>query len=113
MNKLFVIDLDGTLAESKSSLDDEMSILLTTLLTRVSVAVISVGTWEQFEKQLLSNLSTDSLLSNLVLLPTCGTKFLRYSPAEGWSKIYSEDLSDEEKKTIFESLHRALDASGF
>ena len=49
MKKLIVFDLDGTLAESKSSLDAEMSALL-----HVKVAVISGGDWPQFEKQLLS-----------------------------------------------------------
>ena len=43
MKKLIVYDLDGTLAESKSSLDKEMSALLHNLLGFVKVAVISGG----------------------------------------------------------------------
>ena len=43
MKKLIVFDLDGTLAESKSSLDVEMASLLTALLGVVKVAVISGG----------------------------------------------------------------------
>ena len=73
MKKLIVYDLDGTLAESKSSLDAEMSALLHDLLGIVKVAVISGGDWPQFEKQLLSNLPHDERLENLSLLPTCGT----------------------------------------
>jgi phosphoglycolate phosphatase-like HAD superfamily hydrolase len=38
MKKLIVFDLDGTLARSKSSLDDEMSALLCNLLGMVKVA---------------------------------------------------------------------------
>jgi len=41
LKKLFVFDLDGTLAESKSSLGPEMAGLLGTLLTIMKVAVIS------------------------------------------------------------------------
>ena len=41
MKKLIVYDLDGTLAESKSSLDTEMSALLHDLLGIVKAAVIS------------------------------------------------------------------------
>jgi phosphomannomutase len=78
VKKLIVFDLDGTLAESKSSLDVEMSTLLRDLVNIVRVAVISGGSWQQFETQLLSNLPHDDRLKNLSLLPTCGTKFFRY-----------------------------------
>jgi phosphomannomutase len=78
MKKLIVFDLDGTLAESKSSLDAEMSRLLHDLLGIVKVAVISGGDWPQFEKQVLSHLPHDERLVNLSLLPTCGTKFFQY-----------------------------------
>jgi len=52
VKKLIVFDLDGTLAESKSSVDSEMSELLYDLLAIVKVAVISGGDWPQFEKRL-------------------------------------------------------------
>ena len=55
MKKLIVFDLDGTLAESKSPLDAEMSGLVHDLLGVVKVAVISGGDWPQFEKQFLCN----------------------------------------------------------
>ena len=79
MKKLIVFDLDGTLAESKASLDAEMAKLLTALLGIVKVAVISGGDWPQFEKQVLANLPHDDRLKNLSLLPTCGTKFYQYA----------------------------------
>ena len=87
MKKLIVFDLDGTLAESKSSLDAEMAALLHDLLGIVKVAVISGGDWPQFEKQLLSNLPHDERLTNLSLLPTCGTKFFPIRQEIGKSSI--------------------------
>ena len=111
MKKLIVFDLDGTLAESKSSLDAEMAALLNDLLGVVKVAVISGGDWPQFEQQLLSNLPTDKCLEDLSLLPTCGTKYYQYSG--GWNKLYSEDFTAKEKEKIISSLHKALDAAGF
>jgi len=51
VKKLIVFDLDGTLAASKSSLDAEMSSLLHDLLGVVKVAVISGGSWLQFESR--------------------------------------------------------------
>ena len=111
MKKLIVFDLDGTLAESKASLDAEMAKLLTALLGIVKVAVISGGDWPQFEKQVLSNLPHDEHLKNLSLLPTCGTKFYQY--AGDWKKIYSEDFTADEKKKIISSLKQALESAGF
>jgi len=95
MKKLIVFNLDGTLAESKSPLDTEMLSLLHDLLRIVKVAVISGGDWVQFEKQLLSYLPHDEQLKNLSILPTCGTKFFKYS--DGWEKIYSEDFTKRKK----------------
>jgi phosphomannomutase len=111
MKKLIVFDLDGTLAESKASLDAEMATLLSALLGIVKVAVISGGDWPQFEKQVLSNLPHDEHLKNLSLLPTCGTKYFQYSG--DWKKIYSEDFITDEKNKITSSLKNALGAAGF
>jgi phosphomannomutase len=112
VKKLIVFDLDGTLAGSKSPLDSEMSGLLHDLLLIVKVAVISGGDWPQFEKQLLSNLPHDERLANLSLLPTCGTKFYRYDSA-AWKKIYSEDLTAEERDKILSSLTKAIISADF
>lgn len=111
MKKLIVFDLDGTIAESKSSLDNEMSALLRDLLSIIRVAVISGGNWPQFEKQLVSNLPRDANFDNLSLLPTCGTKFYKYGSA--WEELYSENFTDEEKAKIIGSLHEAIGSLGF
>jgi hypothetical protein len=108
MKKLIVFDLDGTLAESKSSLDSEMAGLLNSLLGIVKVSVISGGNWLQFEKQVLANLSHDERLKNLSLLPTCGTKFYQYG--SDWKLLYSEDFTDEEKAKIISSLKKATES---
>ncbi|HAH59019.1 MAG TPA: HAD family hydrolase [Bacteroidales bacterium] len=111
MKRLIVFDLDGTLAESKSSLDAEMAELLHNLIQIVKVSVISGGDWPQFEKQLLSNLPSDKSLKNLFLLPTCGTKFYQYQTK--WNKLYSEDFKAEEKEKIIRSLKSAIDKTGY
>jgi len=51
VKKLIVFDLDGTLAESKESLDAEMAALLSALLGIVKVAVISGGDWPQLRNK--------------------------------------------------------------
>jgi phosphomannomutase len=109
MKKLIVFDLDGTIAESKSAIDAEMSALLRGLLRIVKVAVISGGNWPQFERQLVSNLPQDANFKNLSLLPTCGTKFYKYDST--WEKLYSEDFTGEERASIFAALEKAIDLS--
>ena len=111
MKKLIVFDLDGTLAESKAAIDDEMVKVLGALINVAKVAIISGGDWPQFEKQVLAHLPKDKLLKNLSILPTCGTKFYQYK--RGWKKLYSEDFTADEKKKIITSLTAAVEEQGF
>jgi phosphomannomutase len=111
MKKLVVFDLDGTLAPSKSSLAPQTAALLRDLLGISKVAVISGGAWVQFEEQLLTDLPSDSLLENLSLLPTCGTKFFQYNGR--WTELYSEDLTTEQKTKIIDSLNTAAVEAGY
>jgi HAD superfamily hydrolase (TIGR01484 family) len=108
---LIIFDLDGTLTESKSSLDMEMAALLSRLLEVSKVAIISGGAWPQYEKQLLCFLPKDARLHNLSLLPTCGTKFYRHNGT--WQKLYSDDFTRDEKEKISMALSKAFELSGF
>jgi phosphomannomutase len=110
MKQLVVFDLDGTLAESKAAIDAEMVQLLEHLLGLVKVAVISGGTWQQFETQILAHLRQDERLKNLLLLPTCGTRFYRYGGH--WELLYAEDFTPAERTKIFASLRQAVARSG-
>ncbi|RZM06854.1 MAG: HAD family hydrolase, partial [Sphingomonas sp.] len=56
MKQLVAFDLDGTLAESKQPLKDDMGTALADLLAVANVAVISGGDWPQFDKQVASRL---------------------------------------------------------
>jgi len=110
VKKLIVFDLDGTLAESKSSIDGEMAKLFNSLLDIVKVSIISGGAWSQFEEQVLAHLSHDARLNNLSLLPTCGTKF--YKHESRWDLLYSEDFTEIEKQKIIGSLKKTMEISG-
>jgi hypothetical protein len=108
--KLIVFDLDGTLAPSKSAMDQEMSVLLGALLWVAQVSIISGGAWTQFESQVLPGLPSGSRLSALSLLPTCGTRFYRYDTE--WRLLYSEDLTDAEAGQIAVALREAAASVG-
>jgi HAD superfamily hydrolase (TIGR01484 family) len=111
MKRLIAFDLDGTLAKSKSSLDAEMASLLQALFGIVRVAIISGGNWPQFEKQVLSQLPTSERLTNLSLLPTCGTQFRRFD--RGWKELYSESLTVDEREKIVGAIRKAVATAGF
>ncbi len=110
MKTLMVFDLDGTLAKSKSPLETDMADLLDKLMGVMKVAVISGGAWPQFEKQLLANLPRGDRLRQLSLLPTSGTRFLRYDGE--WTQLYAENFTPDDKTKIISALNKALDESG-
>lgn len=113
MKKVIVFDLDGTLAPSKSALPDAMGMQLAELLRHKQVCVISGGKFEQFVKQLLSNLKVETkYLENLHIMPTCGTRYYRYRNAK-WELQYAEDFNDDEKRKIINALNKGFDDLGY
>jgi hypothetical protein len=113
--KIIAFDLDGTLAPSKSPLPDRMSELLGKLLKRYQVCVISGGKYGQFEKQLLSNLKVDPIeLERLHIMPTCGTRYMKYDVVKkSWEKVYAEDFSEAEKEKIVKVLTKVAKDLGY
>ncbi len=110
--RLVAFDLDGTLAESKQAVDEEMAGLLAALLGVAEVCVISGGDWPQFETQVVSRLPAGARLDRLWIMPTSGTKLYRFVDG-GWKAIYAEDFSNEERDRILAALDRAVEAAGF
>jgi phosphomannomutase len=110
MKKLIIFDLDGTLAESKSAIDQEMGDLFSRLLEVAQVAIISGGDWPQFEKQVLDHLPANYPTKKLSILPTCGTKYFQYQ--NGWKQLYAENFTETERKKITENLNEAVGKSG-
>ncbi|KAF9639193.1 putative had-superfamily hydrolase subfamily iib protein [Lasiodiplodia theobromae] len=114
MASLIAFDLDGTLAESKQPLKDNMGEALASLLSVAHVAVISGGDWPQFQKQVASRLPAHADLSKLWLLPTTGTKLYTYQPStSSWRPVYAELFSDAERAAIIAAFEASLDATGF
>lgn len=111
--KLIIFDLDGTLAESKATIDNEMSLLLGDLLKHKLVAVIGGGAYAQFKNQFLSNLHLDEkCLNNLFLFPTSGSSFYRCEK-DSWVQIYEYKLSPQEQKKIIAAFEDAFKKIGY
>jgi HAD superfamily hydrolase (TIGR01484 family) len=103
--KLVAFDLDDTLAPSKSPVPDDIASLLAELLGYVDVAVISGGAFPQFRTQVVERLPEigSHRLSNLHLLPVCGTQYYRLRE-DTWQLEYSHELSAEQKARAVAAL---------
>lgn len=112
MKDLIAFDLDGTLAESKQPLGEEMGEALADLLAVAHVAVISGGDWPQFQKQVASRLPARADRSRLWLMPTTGTKLYTHGDGD-WSPVYAELFDDAQKTAILAAFDAALVATGF
>ena len=110
--KMVVFDLDKTLSKSKQTMDEEMAGILRSLMERFLVAVISGGSYAQFQKQVLPPMLPGPHLKNFYLFPTCGSAFYRYGK-DGWEEVYTEKLAPEEKKRIFEAFPKMFEEVGF
>ncbi|OKL54733.1 HAD family hydrolase [Bowdeniella nasicola] len=102
--KIVAFDLDDTLAPSKSPVPPEVADALNELLRRVPVCVISGGQFGQFETQLLPALHLgDEAADRLHLMPTCGTRYLRWDGTK-YAEIYARNLSDEQRARAIEAV---------
>lgn len=113
MKQLVAFDLDGTLALSKQPLQSDMGEALADLLEVAHVAVISGGDWPQFDKQVASRLPERAGRSRLWLMPTTGTKLYTFEQGQGWSPVYAELFTDEQKGQILDAFDASLEATGF
>jgi phosphomannomutase len=105
--KIIVFDIDGTLTPSKAPADKEMINLLLSLLDKKSVAIIGGGKYSMFQEQLADQMpKNDKRLERLYLFPTNSTAFYRFNGE--WNKVYSYELSNEEKEKIREAFKEAF-----
>lgn len=113
MKKLIAFDLDGTLAPSKSHFNPRMVALFNQLLAKYHVCVISGGKYELFQRQFLTQITSEpKSLSRLHLMPTSGTRYYRHNGTD-WVMKYAEDFTEAEKKKIIKALEEGLDESGY
>jgi hypothetical protein len=113
-SKVIVCDLDGTLAPSKSPLEKSMADILCKVLENNRLAVISGGSYKQFQKQFLSHLPCrGQFLENLYLFPTNGsTCYIFDKPTNDWKIFYEENLTQDERNKIISAFKKAINDSG-
>lgn len=104
---LLLFDLDDTLAETKSPLSPEMSQVLTKLLAKHYLGIISGGDWAQFQKQVIGQLPEEANLAKLCIAPTIGSKLYLYRNGE-WQLMYADYMPPEDKQQIYDALNEAI-----
>lgn len=110
--KLIVFDIDGTLTPSKAPADKEMIELLLHLLDKKSVAIIGGGKYDLFKQQLVVQLPpNDERLNRLYLFPTNSTAFYRFDGE--WRRVYSHDLTNEQKEKINNAFEETFKEIGY
>lgn len=106
-----VFDLDGTLAESKQRMSAQVGNLLAELLQKMPVAIMSGGSWKQFEKQFIPVLPLDANLDSLYLFPDSAAQcFVHKNNA--WHPQYDNAFTPTERKHIMQALEEALEETG-
>lgn len=106
-------DLDDTLAPSKEAISDSMAHALRTLLDTCDVCVISGGQMSQFQTQLLDRLHANpDQLSRLHIMPTCGTRYVRYDGGKA-NELYCHNLTNEEKQKAMQALEEEAKQLGY
>jgi len=104
--RLVAFDLDGTLAESKQRVSADMGELLSRLLQKMPVAVLSGAGWPQFQKQFFPALPLDANLHNLYIFPTNAAQCYVYRGE--WKLQYDRSFSETERSTIDQALTEGL-----
>ncbi|MDP3880760.1 MAG: HAD-IIB family hydrolase [bacterium] len=108
---VFIFDLDGTLAESKSKMGAEVDALLSKMLMDGKVlSIISGANRALLEHQFLSEFSCDKKhFHNLYLLPTCGAAFHRWhQPSNDWEIVYEHFIPEEKRKEVIRILEEEV-----
>lgn len=109
--KIAVFDLDGTLAESKQPLGEDMGVLVGELLRRIPVGVMSGAGFLQCQKQFVAHLPPGTPLERLYLFPTNAAQGFIYKDGS-WHTAYDHQFTIEEQGRIMEALEEALLETG-
>ncbi len=110
--QLVIFDMDGTLTESRSPVDKEMSDLLCKLIAQKTVAIISGGPFKQVQEQVLNFLPRNQYSGNLHIASLSGGSLHCFQNGK-WEKLYELELNPTEKQKIMSAFNKALEETGF
>lgn len=116
MKKMIAFDLDDTLAVTKNPITSEVAQLLSQLAGLYEVCVITGGTYQQMQENVISHLHMSSgHLRRMHCLSVNGGRYHYFDVNTGrWEeKRHAEDLGAEDKRRISEALKRTAEKLGY
>jgi len=117
--KIVAFDLDGTLAESKQHLENDVSELLCSLAKEKIVVIITGGSFEQFKKQFLPYFKPraedeELIYKNLILLPTSGSQRYQFDEkTKDWIMTDIEEFPGNTKKEVMKALNEIISSGKY
>lgn len=103
---VMAFNLDGTLTNSKSEIDDEMVDLIAKLSKMHRICIITGGTFDQIKTQVLNKLPKETY-SSIKLFPTNGSIYATFKKTR-WAVDQLEHFSKEDKKRIILAFEGAF-----
>lgn len=117
--KIVAFDMDGTLTESKQHLEELMSNALRDLLKQKKVAIITGGSYGQFQKQFLpyfnvSDSDKDLIYNNLILLPVSGSQRYEFDKEKNdWVMTDMEKFPEELRNKTLAVLNGIIESGHY
>jgi HAD superfamily hydrolase (TIGR01484 family) len=107
MYKLIAFDLDGTLADSKQPIDKKTARFLTSLANDYEIAIITGGTMEQIQTQVLNRLP-NWVQDKMHLMPCSGAEYFRSE-----EMLYRNFIAKKQRAVIIPMVTGLLKQMGY
>jgi len=104
--KAALFDLDDTLAESFKPPTGRTIELLSQLLEKMPVAILTAAGWPRIENEFLEPLLRSAHIERLFIFPNSSAQCFTHENGT-WKEVFNENLSDDERKRIKEAVLEA------
>ena len=110
-SKIIAFDLDGTLSKSKEKISSSISSLLNLLSKKRKILIISGGSFEQYNKQLIPFIEPNE---NFILLPLEGSERFEYSrKTKKWEMTFKKEFPKDIKKDVVNVLNKIINSGKY
>jgi phosphomannomutase len=106
--KVFAFDIDNTLTESRGQLTEEHARILESVLETRFVVILTGGSYEHVQEQVLSALSGFCAKEKIIIFPSSGAACFTLDHAGRSTQRYSYTLTAQENERIVQALKQVL-----